>query len=120
MAKILLIEDNEANLYLIRYMLEKNEMEVEVVKEGLKGVEKAISTQPDLVIMDVQLPDINGLEATRQIRADVKGKDIRIVALTSYAMPGDREKALQAGCNGYMEKPINPATFIDEIKSYLD
>lgn len=119
MKKVLLIEDNEANLYLIRFMLEKNNLNVIVAREGLKGVELALEEQPDLVIMDVQLPDINGLEATRKIRQDDRGKNLKIVALTSYAMTGDKEKALRAGCTGYMEKPINPETFVPELKKYL-
>ncbi|MCF7794082.1 MAG: response regulator [Candidatus Cloacimonetes bacterium] len=119
MSRILLVEDNEANLYLIRYMLEKHNHEVIIAKEGQLGVDLALQKLPDLVIMDVQLPDINGLEATRRIRAQEKGKNLKIVALTSYAMPGDREKALNAGCDGYMEKPINPENFVPELEKYL-
>lgn len=119
MKTILVIEDNDDNLYLIRYMLEKNEFKVIYTKEGLKGVDLALSLQPDLVIMDVQLPDLNGLEATKKIREAEKGANLKIMALTSYAMPGDREKALKAGCDGYMEKPINPETFIMNIKKFL-
>ena len=119
MKTVLVIEDNEANLYLIRFMLKQNDLEVISTSEGIKGVEIALKEQPDLIIMDIQLPDINGLEATRRIRKDEKGKDLKIVALTSYAMAGDREKALQAGCTGYMEKPINPELFIKELKKYL-
>ena len=119
MKTVLVIEDNEANLYLIRFMLKQNDLEVISTSKGIKGVEIALKEQPDLIIMDIQLPDINGLEATRRIRKDEKGKDLKIVALTSYAMAGDREKALQAGCTGYMEKPINPELFIKELKKYL-
>ncbi len=120
MKKVLVIEDNEANLYLIRYILEKNGLEVIIAKQGQKGVNMALDSQPDLVIMDIQLPDINGLEATRRIRNDQRGKNLVIVALTSYAMTGDREKALKAGCTGYMEKPINPEIFMSEIKKFLN
>lgn len=119
MKKVLLIEDTEANLYLIRFILEKNNMNVIVAREGVLGIKLALEEQPDLVIMDVQLPDINGLEATRQIRQDERGKNLKIVALTSYAMTGDKEKALLAGCTGYMEKPINPETFVLELEKYL-
>ncbi|MBN1327300.1 MAG: response regulator [Candidatus Cloacimonetes bacterium] len=120
MSDILVIEDNEANLYLIRYILEKNGHEVIVARNGLTGVEIALSEQPDLVVMDVQLPDINGLEATRRIRSDRRGNNLTIVALTSYAMTGDREKALAAGCTGYMEKPINPESFMKEIGRFIE
>jgi CheY-like chemotaxis protein len=87
--------------------------------EGTVGVELAVKEKPDLVIMDIQLPDIDGLEATKRIRASKADSDIPIIALTSYAMAGDREKALAAGCTGYIEKPINPETFISEIEKYL-
>jgi FOG: CheY-like receiver len=119
MKSILVIEDNEANLYLIRYILEKNDINVHFATTGREGVQKALELQPDLVIMDIQLPDINGLETTRRIRQEEKGKNLKIVALTSYAMTGDREKALAAGCNGYMEKPINPETFMANIIGFL-
>jgi CheY-like chemotaxis protein len=83
------------------------------------GVELAIKEKPDLIIMDIQLPDIDGLEVTKRIRASEVDGDIPIVALTSFAMAGDRERALAAGCTGYIEKPINPETFIAEIEKYL-
>ncbi len=82
-------------------------------------MELAIKEKPDLVIMDIQLPDIDGLEATRRIRASEADGDISIIALTSFAMAGDRERALAAGCTGYIEKPINPETFMAEIEKYL-
>jgi len=119
MKKILVIEDNEANLYLIRFILEKSGYEVIEAKEGAVGVELAVKEKPDLVIMDIQLPDINGLEATKRIRASEVDGEIPIIALTSYAMTGDRKKALAAGCTGYIEKPINPETFIAEVEKYL-
>jgi len=119
MKRILVVEDNETNLYLIKFMLEKGGYEVVEAREGAVGVELAIKEKPDLVIMDVQLPDIDGLEATKRIRASEADSDIPIIALTSFAMAGDREKALAAGCTGYIEKPINPDTFIAEIEQYL-
>ena len=119
MKRVLVVEDNETNLYLIKFMLEKNGYEVIEAREGAMGVELAIKEKPDLILMDVQLPDIDGLEATKRIRASDADSDIPIVALTSFAMPGDREKALAAGCTGYIEKPINPDTFIAEIEKYL-
>jgi two-component system cell cycle response regulator DivK len=119
MKRILVVEDNETNLYLIRFMLEKNGYEVIEARDGAAGVELAIKEKPDLILMDVQLPDIDGLEATKRIRASEANGEIPIVALTSFAMPGDREKALAAGCTGYIEKPINPDTFIAEIQKYL-
>ena len=119
MKRILVVEDNETNLYLIRFMLEKSGYEVIEAREGAVGVELAIKEKPDLIIMDIQLPDIDGLEATKRIRASEADTEIPIVALTSFAMVGDKEKALAAGCTGYIEKPINPDTFIAEIRKYL-
>jgi len=119
MKRILVVEDNETNLYLIKFILEKSGYEVIEAREGAVGVELAIKEKPDLIIMDLQLPDIDGLEATKRIRASEADSDIPIVALTSYAMAGDRERALAAGCTGYIEKPINPDTFIAEIEKYL-
>jgi CheY-like chemotaxis protein len=82
-------------------------------------VELAVREKPDLILVDIQLPDIDGLEATRRIRASEANGDIPIIALTSYAIPGDERKALAAGCNGYITKPIDVSTFISEIKKYL-
>ncbi len=119
MKRILVVEDNETNLYLIRFILEKSGYEVIEAREGAVGVELAVKEKPDLIIMDLQLPDIDGLEATKRIRASEADTEIPIVALTSFAMAGDRERALAAGCTGYIEKPINPETFMAEIEKYL-
>ena len=119
MKRILVVEDNDTNLYLIRFILEKNGFQVIEGRDGAAAVESAVKEKPDLIIMDIQLPDIDGLEATKRIRASEADNDIPIVALTSYAMAGDRERALAAGCTGYIEKPINPDTFMAEIEKYL-
>ena len=119
MKRVLVVEDNETNLYLIRFILQKSGFEVIEAKDGASGVELAVKEKPDLVIMDIQLPDIDGLEATKRIRASEADGDIPIIALTSYAMMGDREKALAAGCTGYIEKPINPETFMTELEKYF-
>ena len=119
MKRILVVEDNETNMYLIRFMLEKNGYEVIEAREGAVGVELAVKEKPDLIIMDIQLPGIDGLEATKRIRASEADGDIPIIALTSFAMAGDKERALAAGCTGYIEKPINPETFMAEIEKYL-
>jgi CheY-like chemotaxis protein len=119
MKRILVVEDNETNMYLIGFILRNNGHEVIEARSGKEGVELAIKERPDLIIMDIQLPDIDGLEATKRIRNSEADGEIPIVALTSYAMTGDREKALEAGCTGYIEKPINPETFIGEIEKYL-
>lgn len=119
MKKILIVEDNETNLYMMRFMLVENGYQVVEARDGLEGVKLAGSEKPDLVLMDIQLPLLDGYEATKQIKANEKTKHIPIIALTSYAMVGDREKSLQAGCTGYIEKPINPETLMAEIEQYL-
>ncbi len=121
MKRILVIEDNETNIYLVGFILKKNGHEVIEARSGEEGVELAIKEKPDLILMDIQLPGIDGLEATRRIReseAEAE-EEVPIIALTSYAMTGDRDKSLAAGCTGYIEKPINPNTFMSEIEKYL-
>lgn len=119
MKRILLIEDNESNTYLVRFILEKNGYEVVEAGDGVSGVARAQESGPALILVDIQLPDIDGLEVTRRIRASEAGRTVPIVAVTSYAMAGDREKALAAGCTGYIEKPIVPETFMTELEQYL-
>jgi two-component system, cell cycle response regulator DivK len=119
MKKILVIEDNETNLYLLRYILHSQGFEVLEAMTGKTGVEKALTEKPDLILMDIQLPDIDGLEATRRIRSSAADGKVPIIALTSYAMTGDRQMALDAGCTGYIAKPINPETFMADIQKYL-
>lgn len=108
-------EDNGTNRYLTRFILEKNGYDVIEAVKGISGVEMALKEKPDLASMDIQLRDIDGMETTRRIRASESDTEIPIVALTSFAMTGDREKALAAGCTGYIEKPINHDTFMEEL-----
>ena len=119
MTKVLVVEDNERNRYLISFLLKGDGFEVIEALTGEDGVEMAIREQPDIVLMDIQLPGIDGYETTRRIRASPGGEKVPIIALTSYAMTGDRERSLAAGCTGYVEKPINPNTIIGEIRTFL-
>lgn len=119
MKKVLIIEDNQNNRYMVRFLLEKSGIDTIEASTGEEGVAAAARHEPDLIIVDIQLPDINGLEVTRRIRGSTAGNTIPIIALTSYAMPGDRKQALRAGCSGYMEKPIVPEEFIVRIREYL-
>ena len=119
MKKILVVEDNEINMYLCSRILKSSGYEVIEARTGEEGVELTIKEKPDLVLMDIQLPGIDGLEATKRIRQSEAEGEVPIIALTSYAMAGDREEALKAGCTGYIEKPINPDTFMSEIEKYL-
>ena len=116
MKRILIVEDNEHNMYLINFILEKNGYET---IKAFNGIGLAMKEKPDLIIMDIQLPDINGLEVTRRIRGSIVDGTIPIIAITSYAMSGDKDEALEAGCTGYIEKPINPDTIMAEIEKYL-
>lgn len=118
-AKTLIIEDNENNMYLISFLLENNGHHVIKAYDGQSGVEMAKTEQPGLILLDIQLPKMNGYEVANALRSDDSLQDIPIVAITSYAMPGDQEKALNAGCSGYIKKPINPDTFVAEVESYL-
>jgi CheY-like chemotaxis protein len=117
--KILVIEDNDQNLYLVTFILENNNFEVFTAQEGKIGIEIAINTKPDLILLDIQLPGMDGYTVARTLRLNSDLKKIPIIAVTSYAMPGDREAALEAGCNGYIEKPIDPDTFIEKIIEHL-
>ena len=118
MKKILLIEDNSDNAFLFRSLLSLRDIQLIEANTGLDGVKLALEENPDLILMDIQLPDITGLEATRRIRKAL-GDSICIVAVTSYAMSGDRNRCLSAGCNGYIEKPINPETFLQDVDSFM-
>jgi len=117
--RILVVEDNKQNLYLATFLLEKNGYQVIAAEDGLEAIEKAKMEKPDLILMDMQLPEMDGFEATRRIKSIPEISHIPIVAVTSYAMVGDKEKALAAGCVGYIEKPFMPETFVSEIEKYL-
>ena len=117
--QILLIEDNEQNRYLTKFLLEKNGYAVHTASDGAMGVEMAGQILPDLILLDIQLPTMDGYAVAQGLRQNAALAATPIVAVTSYAMTGDREKAMGAGCDGYIEKPINPATFADEVGRYL-
>ncbi len=116
MQTVLVIEDNEDNMKLITFILEKNGYQTITAETGAQGIQMAISEKPDLILLDIQLPDMNGLDVLKAIRNSESNGGIPIIAVTSFAMSGDRERLLDAGCNGYIEKPINPETFIFEIR----
>ena len=119
MSSVLVVEDNEKNLYLIAFILEKMGHRVLRAVTGEEGVAAALRERPDLILMDIQLPGIDGFEATKRIRASEATAGIPIVAITSLAMTGDRERLLAAGCNGYIEKPIDPDTIMSQIAAFL-
>jgi two-component system cell cycle response regulator DivK len=116
---ILVVEDNERNLKLLRDVLEYAGYDVRVARTGEDGVSQAASEPPDLVLMDLQLPGIDGLEALRRLRQSPRTADIPVVAVTAQAMKQDRERALEAGFNGYVEKPISVRAFPDQVRGFL-
>ena len=116
---VLLIEDNEQNRYLATFLLEHRGYRVIQAHDGSDGIAMAVNERPDLILLDIQLPGMDGHEVARRLREDRSFARTPIVAVTSYAMVGDREKCLAAGCSGYIEKPINPDTFVAEIEVHL-
>lgn len=120
MKRVLVVEDNPNNMKLINLVLKKHGYETIGAVTGEEGVEKAGTEKPDMILMDIMLPDIDGLETTRRIRKIETMQRIPIIAITSYAMAGDREKILDAGCNGYFEKPINPLTIMKDIEKITE
>lgn len=118
-AKILVIEDNEQNRYLFGFILEKSGHQVITARDGLEGITRAREEKPDLILVDIRLPVMDGYEVTRRLRELPEFKDVPIIAVTAYAMKGDEEKTLEAGCDGYITKPIIPEEFIKVVNSYL-
>jgi len=116
---ILLVEDNEVNRRLAGFLLRSQGYEVREATTALAAFEMLDKERPDLIVMDIQLPGIDGLEATRKLKEQPATADIPVIAVTSYAMKGDREKALAAGCSGYVTKPIDKNTFIQEVAAHL-
>ena len=116
---VLVVEDNEQNLYLVRFLLEGAGWTVVAAVDGPRALAEARSGRFDLVLLDIQLPGMDGHAVARELRRIPALDGVPIVAVTSYAMLGDRERCLEAGCTGYVEKPINPDTFLDEVVSYV-
>jgi CheY-like chemotaxis protein len=116
---ILVIEDNELNLKLVNSLLKMGDFNILEAKDAETGIQLARKHLPDLVLMDIQLPGMDGLSATRVLMSDNELKDIPVVALTSYAMQGDEHKAQEAGCRGYITKPIDTRNFLKAVNKYL-
>ena len=117
--KILLVEDNEVNRRLAGFLLRSQGYQVREATTASAAFEMVKKERPDLIVMDIQLPGMDGLEATRKLKEQPSTADIPVIAVTSYAMKGDREKALAAGCAGYVTKPIDKKTFIQEVAGHL-
>ena len=116
---ILIVEDNPANQLLVSAVLEREGYRLELAGSAVEARAVLARTLPDLILMDIQLPGMDGLTFTSELKADPVSAGVPVVALTALAMAGDRERALAAGCIGYISKPINTRTFADEVRSYL-
>jgi CheY-like chemotaxis protein len=116
---ILLIEDHEDNRNIYRTILEHFGFRVEVAPDGREGLRLAREAVPDLILMDISIPHIDGWEATRQLKGDEATAGIPIVALTAHALPEDRERAREVGCDGYLTKPVEPTRVIEEVRRFL-
>ncbi|TFF27374.1 response regulator [Jiella endophytica] len=121
MAKtVMIVEDNELNMKLFRDLLVAHGFETVQTRSGLEAMDLARAHKPDLILMDIQLPEISGLDVTRQLKADPELFKIPIVAVTAFAMKGDEERIRQGGCEAYISKPISVNRFMEVIRSFLD
>ena len=119
MVKILLVEDNEMNRDMLSRRLIRKKFEVVIAINGVEGVEMSISEIPDIILMDMSLPELDGWEATKKIKANQHTKDIPVIAITAHAMTGDREKCLQAGCDDYDTKPVEFPRLLEKINNLI-
>lgn len=119
MKTALVIEDTADNIELICFILEQSGYRTITAETGQDGIDMALKKRPDFIILDIQLPDMDGYEVLRQIRGSEIDGTIPIIAMTSYAMSGDREKLLAAGCDGYIEKPIDPKRVVEQIRQII-
>lgn len=119
MTRVLLVEDNAQNRYLITFLLNANGFRVATAEDGPEALAMAADGGFDLVLLDIQLPAMDGYDIARALRRNARLDGVAIVAVTSYAMAGDRERALAAGCDGYIEKPIDPETFVAQLRAFL-
>ncbi len=117
--KVLLVEDNENNRYLAQFLLEREGFSVKVAVNGKQALEVARQEHPEIVVMDIQMPEMDGYETAIHFKKDDALAHIPLVGVSSFAMAGDRAKALEAGFVAYVEKPINPETFASEVKMFL-
>lgn len=116
---VLVIEDNEQNLYLMRFLLEKNGFDVLEARDGQVGLERARDLVPTVILLDIQLPLMDGYQVAAELRKNAALADVPIIAVTSFAMLGDRERCLAAGATDYIEKPIDPETFVERVRANL-
>lgn len=118
--KILIVEDNELNMKLFRDLLEAHGYETLQTREGLQALKIAREERPDLILMDIQLPEVSGLDVTKWIKEDEELSSIPVIAVTAFAMKGDEERIREGGCEAYISKPITVVPFMETIKSFLE
>jgi two-component system cell cycle response regulator DivK len=118
-ALILIIEDNQDNYDMVRYFLQSEDYEVIGAPDGREGMRRARADKPDLILLDLTLPEVDGWTLAHQLKTDPETQGIIVVALTAHALPGDRKRALDAGCDGYITKPIDLDDFNREVQEYL-
>jgi two-component system, cell cycle response regulator DivK len=116
---LLIIEDNQQNFYMMQFLLEKNGFNIIGAENGRDGIDKALLHRPQAILLDIQLPEMDGYAVAQELKKHRELDDVPIIAVTSYAMMGDRDRILAAGATGYIEKPINPDTFVSQITEYL-
>ena len=117
--KVLIVEDNELNMKLFHDLLDAHGYETLQTRDGIEALEIARTNRPDLILMDIQLPEVSGLEVTKWIKEDDDLKTIPVIAVTAFAMKGDEERIRQGGCEAYISKPISVAKFLETVRSYL-
>ena len=118
-ARVLIVDDNELNLELASFLLTRDGLQVATALDGESALVQVAAFQPDLALMDIQLPRLDGLEVTRRLRADPATRGLVIVAFTAYAMKGDEERMRAGGCDGYISKPIDVAAFVSQVRAHL-
>ena len=116
---VLIVEDNDLNMKLFRDLLDANGYRTLQTRDGLEALELARSHKPDLILMDIQLPEVSGLEVTKWLKEDEQLRSIPVIAVTAFAMKGDEEKIREGGCEAYLSKPISVANFLETVRRYL-
>ncbi|MFO7831003.1 MAG: response regulator [Desulfuromonadaceae bacterium] len=118
-SRLLIVEDNPQNRYMMSFLLEHSGFEIIVAEDGPDGINAALNHLPDAILLDIQLPGMDGYAVASELKNHSELQNIPIIAVTSFAMVGDRERILAAGATGYIEKPIDPDNFVDQIRAYL-
>ncbi len=117
---VLIVEDNELNMKLFHDLLEAHGIRTVETRDGMKVLDLARQAKPDLILMDIQLPEVSGLEVTKWLKDDPELKDIPVIAITAFAMKGDEQKIREGGCEDYISKPISVSRFLEVVESYLN